>query len=837
MPENLYAFFYKPSPPLPLAPSGWSVYDAKSEFSRQGVGSRTKGWRFSDVNAGYGVSGKRASRERCHRLCLHGRLQFCTTYPSLVCVPSRIPDSTIRHASKYRSKERIPALTYLHWANMATITRSSQPLVGLNNRSMQDEKLIEAIFTSHLFAEPNSATAQAAISASRNNTSTGHPATDRGNVVAIYGATTTNLIIDARPTTNAMANRAKGAGTENMEHYKGCKKVYLGVDNIHVMRDSLQKVTDALRSSEPPSTFGMRTVAAEQTGLDSEQAQTSVIVDRDAVPLDHIALKRSSWLKHISALLEGTVIIARNIHINNSHVLIHCSDGWDRTSQLAALAEICLDPYYRTMRGFAVLVEKDWCSFGHRFWDRCGHASSEKYFQTAHGYGEEGSEEESGEETSGGGGFEPQAAANAFWGFTKQLTANFQSSGEGTSSHGRTGAHLKEISPVFHQFLDCIWQLLRQFPARFEFNEQWLLDLYDAVYECKYGTFLYNCESERNGLSDVGMKAAASTRTISVWDAMLDDTRSQVYSNASYNPGLDKDAKRIGADMGVLLPNSKDVGFWGAMFRREGNEMNMLVKAEAEERKRQVEALAAIERQRLDFDVVSNAERSDDRASPLGPAEVDGPTVRGPEEEEVRRNGVVDLTKPLSYQPYQPRHRPSQQRASSQSSLPTAPPTPSRALPGIDDSLSPVEEGSLNPQEAAARMKNLFLGWGARFQDAYANATAPIVDEQQSFSPQRPLPPLSTGNTPPSIHSGARQRDEGITRHADKTKESNPWAAAHPTTKSELGIGELADELPLHIDDAARHPSLGLRDDVAGSEQEKSEKARASYDPLGVGGL
>ncbi|KAG7448061.1 phosphatases II [Guyanagaster necrorhizus] len=482
--QQLYAFFYTPKPPFTLT-DGWNLYSSREEFGRMGVGTRSKAWRFTDVNKDY---------------------SFCPTYPARLVVPTRISDTTLQYASKYRSKCRIPVLSYLHWSNYGSITRSSQPMVGITqNRSVQDEKLIEAIFQSH------------------------HSPESRTSKVPVYGAMATNLIIDARPTTNAMANTAKGAGTENMDHYKEGKKVYLGIDHIHTMRESLAKVVEALREAEA-------TLASISTDLSSQVSGISV--------LDRQALRRSGWLRHISAILEGTTLIARNVHVNSSHVLIHCSDGWDRTSQLSSLAQLCLDPFYRTMRGFEILVEKDWLSYGHKFLDRCGHLSSDKFFISAL------------ENVNTGSG------ADAAQAFLASMQNRFTSQN-----------HIKETSPVFHQFLESVRQIQRQFPERFEFNERFLHQLYYHLYSCQFGTFLFNCERERS-VGD-GDGPPPCERTVSVWDFFNSPSQTEQNRNTLYDPSFDDPMNRDpNADMGVLFPNPKDVRFWHELYGRTDEEMN-----------------------------------------------------------------------------------------------------------------------------------------------------------------------------------------------------------------------------------------------------------------------
>jgi len=155
--------------------------------------------------------------------------------------------------------------------------------------------------------------------------------------------------------------------------------------------------------------------------------------------------------------------------MGKASVVTHCSDGWDRTSQLSALAQLLLDPYFRTMEGFVVLIEKEWLSFGHKFAERFGHQCP-----------------------------------------------NYSND---------------QRAPIFTQFIDAVWQLTRQFPLAFQFNERFLLDLIHHVVSCRFGTFLFETAKERE---EHNVKA----KTPSLWTYMLAKHNHFRYHNTLYSPLL-----------------------------------------------------------------------------------------------------------------------------------------------------------------------------------------------------------------------------------------------------------------------------------------------------------
>ncbi|KAJ2488492.1 phosphatidylinositol-3-phosphatase ymr1 [Coemansia sp. RSA 2050] len=535
--DRLYAFSHRETETEVDGDGAWTwgVYDPVEEFGRMGVGSGVgEFWRFTDINRGFAL---------------------CPTYPPVLVVPAKISDTTLSYAAKYRSKCRLPVLCYLH-PNRASMTRSSQPMVGLKQaRSVQDEKLVEAILAS---SEPQG-------SAPR------------------FNYERNNIIIDARPTTNAVVNRAVGAGSENMEHYKRCRKVYLGIDNIHVMRDALNRVVEAIESTD-------------SSGGGGGGGGGGGVVAR-------IQGAKTGWLRHIENILVGVKTIVTAIDAGH-HVVVHCSDGWDRTAQLTSLAQLCLDPYYRTIKGFAVLIEKEWVSFGHQFSLRCDHSGHPDRFKVSRAPAKRQAQAAAandsaggtpmaappsiGEDTSAGGGYDflqsgtsmfGRFATKALRGVQSRITSAIQAASDNLDDlddpdpflaeypelqakyekpaangnghgfkFGRT-KHDHETSPVFQQFLECVYQLWVQHPTIFEFNEELLLDLFYHLHSAQFGTFMGNCARERTGFA-----AATSSIWTWVWRQLQGDER---YLNPLY--GEDEPRR-------VVVPDPGFIQYWSALF-------------------------------------------------------------------------------------------------------------------------------------------------------------------------------------------------------------------------------------------------------------------------------
>lgn len=395
--SDLYCFFYNIQSENIDKIDGWSNYSLTKEYDR--FIHRSEYWVESDVNSKYSL---------------------CNTYPSNLYVPVFATNECLIESAKFRSKGRLPVLSYLY-LNQAAICRCSQPLSGFNNRSLEDEQLLKHITN----ANPN-------------------------GKKELY-------IVDTRPKINAMANRAAGKGYENEQYYLSAKFHFFAIENIHVMRASLNKLLDACDVKLSKSYF-----------------------------LSNI--ESSHWLKHVKSLLETSDFIANSVKDGIS-VLVHCSDGWDRTAQACSLSSIQLDPYYRTIKGFQALIFKEWLSFGHKFSDRCGHILSD----------------------------------------------------------------LRETAPVFTQFLDAVWQIHCQHPTEFEFNEEFLIIIHDHIYSCQFGTFIGNCEKERNELN-------LAERTYSLWGYL--DAHKDEYDNPFYIPAVDnKSFLKIDTSLSRIK-------FWCGLYNR-----------------------------------------------------------------------------------------------------------------------------------------------------------------------------------------------------------------------------------------------------------------------------
>ncbi|XP_056233285.1 myotubularin-related protein 10 [Seriola aureovittata] len=145
------------------------------------------------------------------------------------------------------------------------------------------------------------------------------------------------------------------------------------------------------------------------------------------------SIENSRWLEHVRAVLKQSAEIVYCLDGKNASVILQEEEDRDLSCVVSSLVQLMLDAHYRSLIGFQSLVQKEWVMAGHRFLDRCNHLKRND----------------------------------------------------------------KEESPLFMLFLDCVWQIMNQYPAAFEFTEAYLTVLSDSMWIPLFSTFLFNSPKQR----------------------------------------------------------------------------------------------------------------------------------------------------------------------------------------------------------------------------------------------------------------------------------------------------------------------------------------------------
>ncbi|KAK6178929.1 hypothetical protein SNE40_011405 [Patella caerulea] len=183
-------------------------------------------------------------------------------------------------------------------------------------------------------------------------------------------------------------------------------------------------------------------------------------------------LDNTQWLQSICKCLQTTDDVKKLMVNGKKDVVLKEEQSYDISCIICSLVQICLDPYYRTITGFQQLIQREWIALGHPFQKR----------------------------------------------------------------HNLIAATEAEQSPVFLMFLDCVWQLMEQFPSCFAFTETYLTTLWDSVHLGIFKTFLFdNCHQQKKFLKEGRKLKQVNLPSVWKWNMQFSDDDLLLFNNPLYN--------------------------------------------------------------------------------------------------------------------------------------------------------------------------------------------------------------------------------------------------------------------------------------------------------------
>uniref|UniRef100_A0A8C3QUA2 SET binding factor 1 n=1 Tax=Cyanoderma ruficeps TaxID=181631 RepID=A0A8C3QUA2_9PASS len=438
---------------------------------------------------------------------------ICRSYPGLLIVPQSIQDNTIQRISRCYRQSRFPVVCWRNSRTKAVLLRSGglhgKGVVGLfksqnaptpgpsqaDSTSLEQEKYLQAVINSMPHYSD----------AGGRNTLSGFTSAHMRK----WGSIRASGRMSSYALNVEIGSRLAGKDLLGTPHNgTPAEPSFLRQHraSLYIIGDKSQlKVTHTATHWEvvPIEVFDVRQVKASFKKLMKACVPGCPSSDPSVAYLR--SLEESEWLSQIHKILQISVLVVELLDTGSS-VLVSLEDGWDITTQVVSLVQLLSDPYYRTLEGFRLLVEKEWLSFGHRF--------SHRGAQTLAG----------------------------------------QSSG---------------FAPIFLQFLDCVHQIHLQFPMEFEFSQYYLKFLSYHYISNRFRTFLLDSDYERIELGllyeEKGERKGQQVSK-SIWD-YIDrlNKKAPVFFNYLYAP--EDGEVRAGGTWrglgvpGVLLQGQLELGF------------------------------------------------------------------------------------------------------------------------------------------------------------------------------------------------------------------------------------------------------------------------------------